>query len=76
MVRSGVVTLSTGGEPTSEDGDNASNLTVDFGLHAPSTNPELSLGKRLSSMEGTTATWQIGSRSQERPLTTVAPQTS
>ena len=59
VVRSGVVTLSTGGEPTSEDGDNTSNLTVDFGLHAPSTNPELSLVKKLAGMEGTTAAWQI-----------------
>ncbi|MFN8060706.1 MAG: SdrD B-like domain-containing protein [Vicinamibacterales bacterium] len=42
-VRSGVVTLALGSEPTSEDGDANTNLTVDFGLCQPVV-PTLSLG--------------------------------
>lgn len=37
VIRSAPVTLTSGGEPTSEDGDANSNLTVDFGLFQPAS---------------------------------------
>ncbi|MBO9312797.1 MAG: DUF11 domain-containing protein, partial [Chloroflexus sp.] len=41
LVRSAAVTLSLGGEPTDEDGDSNTNLTVDFGFYS------LTIGNRV-----------------------------
>lgn len=49
------VSLSDNGEPTSEDGDNDSNLTVDFGFASTGTAPEFDYGDAPDIAAGTSS---------------------